>query len=149
MLRQSCLKRKKDASEAQEPCHSGAGWFEPTQPYCFSRPGLRKHDHECPGRARSRQGNSCTIRVYANLDLKLTTYTTLVQGGPFFKDTYRAHFKLRYASSTNTKKLGVHLLHHAHSLTWTCQLMTDHLPYFPVSSSMKDNHFKYKNYLFF
>ena len=89
------------------------------------------------------------INPFADLYLKLTTYTTLVQGGPFFKDTYRAHFKLRYASSTNTKKLGVHLLHHAHSLTWTCQFMTDHLPYFPVSSSMKDNHFKCKNYLFF
>ena len=35
MGKQMCSKRKKDASEAQEPCHSVGGLFEPMQPYCF------------------------------------------------------------------------------------------------------------------
>ena len=36
MGKRRCLKRKKDASGAQEPCYSVGEWFGPTQPYCFS-----------------------------------------------------------------------------------------------------------------
>lgn len=41
--------RRRDASGAQELCHSVVESFEPTQPYCPSL-GLGKGIHECPGR---------------------------------------------------------------------------------------------------
>ena len=42
-----CLMRMKDASEAPVPCHSVAGLFEPTLPYCFFPANCQKgKNHE-------------------------------------------------------------------------------------------------------